>query len=251
MRANEGELFVRHVGGHYYCAGLPEATLRYSDSDWNLPFRPSEVATAISNNRRAPPSVLDTWETYLCQLLCPKIALVRFGCRSEQAPTQTMILARNAGLRAIKRLRPDASVRLYEDVPYGAEFPEHTQRIVSELEHAGAVLNFAPEDVSDEFERKLQLLGLFASQFKVSAIQSGVEEKRSARRKSGQDRTVLEKVRRQPTTVPEHKIWINASRAEEIRAQLQVSFTSGAGRLSGLRYWQLAHPGNGDRTWEH
>ena len=60
MRTAEGELFARHLGGHYHCADLAEATLRYANSNWDLDFfNAHEVPVAISNNRRAPRAILN------------------------------------------------------------------------------------------------------------------------------------------------------------------------------------------------
>ena len=209
MRAAEGELFARHLGGHYYCAGMAEATLRYHDSDWDLAFfNAHEVATAISNNRRAPRATLDAWIARLREFLKDRSfdeIWVPLGAGTHSDHD----LARNAALEVILNDHPTAVVRLYEDVPYGAEFQEHTDRIVRELREAGATLTPWPQDVTAEFPAKLSLLSIFASQFKVRSIQAGLELSAGA----AAGASPMERLWTLETPVlhvPEDEIWIGA-----------------------------------------
>lgn len=219
MRTSEGEIFAQHLGGHYHCAGLPEATLRYSDSDWNLEFFSAhEVATAISNNRRAAAGVLWAWVERLREFLkgrsFDEIWLpLGAGTHSDHD------LARNAALRVLLEDRPHAIVRLYEDVPYGAEFQEHTNRILRTLEKAGATLVPWWQNVAPEFASKLSMLGIFASQFKVGSIRAGVE--RSASQAAGAEQVErLWTVESLPKEVPEDELWIGAPEVAQTSAKL-------------------------------
>lgn len=226
MRATEGELFSRHLAGHYYCAGLPEATLRYNDRDWDLNFfKAHEVSSAIFNNRRAPAEILDAWTTALREFLngrtFDEIWLpLGAGTHSDHD------LARNAGLRVLLEERPDAIIRLYEDVPYGGQFPEHTNRILRALTDAGATLTPWHQKVTEEFAAKLLLLNIFASQFKVNSIEGGVE-------RSAADGIESEKLEHLwtlealPRKLAEDEMWVGAADVAKTRAETRA-FLKGA-----------------------
>ena len=114
MRTAEGELFARHLGGHYHCADLAEATLRYADSNWDLDFfNAHEVPVAISNNRRAPRAILDSWIERLRSFLIGRHfdeIWIPLGAGTHADHD----LARNASLEVILGDHPPGVVRLYE-----------------------------------------------------------------------------------------------------------------------------------------
>jgi hypothetical protein len=229
MRAAEGELFVSHMGGTYTCAGLSEATLRYDDSDWSLAFfEENEVAIANSNNRRPEGAVLDQWVAWLMAFISNRPfdeIWIPLGAGTHSDHD----LARNAALIALMRLKPKATVRIYQDVPYGSEYKEHVERILGKLLENGARLTPWFQDVGDAFDTKLSLLSIFASQFKVSAVQGGVE------RSAGGDRTEhLWAVDLLPLEVPSRDIWIGAPEAAAAAARIPnfLSGASHAGRLA-------------------
>lgn len=226
MRTAEGELFAQHLGGHYYCAGMAEATLRYDDSDWDLEFfKAHEVATAISNNRRAPRDTLDTWIEALREFLTGRSfdeIWIPLGAGTHSDHD----LARNAALEVILADHPKAVIRVYEDVPYGAEFREHTERILRELRASGANLTPWPQDVTGEFPAKLSLLSIFASQFKVPAIRPGVERSADAAASTVERLWTLETL---PRHVPEDEIWIGAPGVAKARAKLREFLTHSRG----------------------
>jgi hypothetical protein len=64
----------------------------------------------------------------------------------------------------------------YQDVPYSAEFPTHTEEIVSAFADAGARLQASRQDVGAVFQEKLRLVSIYASQFKLELIAPGVED---------------------------------------------------------------------------
>ena len=218
MRTSEGELFAKHLGGHYHCADMAEATLRYDDSDWDLDFfKAHEVATAISNNRRAPRPVLDTWIERLREFLKDRSfdeIWVPLGAGTHSDHD----LARNAALEVIVEDHPKAVIRLYEDVPYGAEFREHTDRILRELREAGATLTPWSQDVTAEFPAKLSLLSIFASQFKVPSIRPGVERSAGAGVSTVERLWTLETP---PHRVPQDEMWIGAPGVAKASADLR------------------------------
>ena len=220
MRTVEGELFVRHLGGHYHCAGMPEATLRYQDSDWSLDFfRSHEVPVAISNNRRGQPELLRAWTARLKEFLNGKVyeelwLPLGAGTHSDHD------LARNAALEAVVDIQTSTVIRLFEDVPYGGNFPDHSDRILRALRMAGADLVPWHQDVTEFLDRKLDLLTIFASQFKVSAVERGV--KRSAAGDSSE--RIVERfwiVTKLPDELPKDEIWFGASGVAETASKLR------------------------------
>ena len=226
MRTAEGELFTRHLGGHYYCAGLSEATLRYEDSDWNLDFfNAHEVPIASLNNRRASAPVLDAWTAKLKAFLSGH-AFEELWLPLGAGTHSDHDLARNAAFRSLLEDPRDAVVRLYEDVPYGAQFQEHTDRILKVLGDAGATLAPWYQDISAEFDNKVALLSIFASQFKVSSIRAGVE--RSAEPDAGHERVErLWTLERLPRQLRADELWIGAPAVAKAAAGLR-EFRKGA-----------------------
>ncbi|MBK6005213.1 PIG-L family deacetylase [Ramlibacter ginsenosidimutans] len=224
MRTAEGELFMAHLGGTYHCAGLAEATLRYKDSDWDLDFfNAHEVAAAISNNRRAPSRVLQEWTATLREFLQDR-SFAEIWLPLGAGTHSDHDLARAAGLRVVMD-QPAATVRLYEDVPYGVHYQEHTTRILKLLDTHGASLSPCPEDVTDEFPTKLSLLKIFASQFKLGAIQPGVE--RASAADGGRKVERLWTLDALPSELPEDQLWIGAPDVQKAATSLQT-FRTGA-----------------------
>jgi len=221
IRKAEGELFAMHLGGEYHCAGLSEATLRYNDSDWDLDFFTAhEVSTAISNNRRAPTAVLEAWTERLRHFLTENPSFDEIWIPLGVGTHSDHDLARNATLRSLAEARLKKIIRVYEDVPYGSDFPEHKSRLLSSLEAAGAILSPWSQDVSREFSTKLALLGIFASQFKVRAVQDGVARSARSSAPSGQVEHLwtLEKL---PRHLPEDEMWVNAPAVAKTAAKLR------------------------------
>jgi len=241
MRTAEGELFMRHLGGQYRCAGLSEATLRYDDSDWDLDFfNAHEVPVAIAGNRRAPGAVLDCWVEYIKALLRERSydeIWIPLGAGTHSDHD----LARNAALSALLSERPSGVVRMYEDVPYGVHFPEHRNRIPRLLSAAGARLEPWHQDIGGDFDAKLSLLSIFASQFKVPSIREGVE--RSANRNRGLAKVEhLWTLEQLPSELPADALWIGAPGVSEASAGLR-GFLKGADRARRVAIFAIGAAG--------
>ena len=67
------------------------------------------------------------------------------------------------------------TLRLYQEVPYAAQFPGYTDRLLAALERSGAQLVREAVPITDAMEDKLRLVSHFGSQFKLEALQSGIE----------------------------------------------------------------------------
>jgi LmbE family N-acetylglucosaminyl deacetylase len=241
MRTAEGELFTEHLGGHYRCAGMSEATLRYDDSDWNLDFfEAHEVPVAIAGNRRAPSAILDSWIEYIKRLLEER-SFEEIWIPLGAGTHSDHDLTRNAALNALIDERPPGVIRLYEDVPYGAHFPEHSDRIVRALSEVGAKLQPWYQDVTEEFPAKMSLLSIFASQFKVPSIAEGVE--RSASKidtsKKIERMWTLEAL---PGHVPGDDLWIGAPGVSKASQGLS-DFLAGADRAGRVAIFLIGASG--------
>jgi LmbE family N-acetylglucosaminyl deacetylase len=178
LRLAESTLFVRRLGGRHLALALPEAPQRYRPGDWPLDwYRRHRASISAFIAHRSPDRELAEWT-----------AAVRDALRADPArevwfpigvaPHTDHELTRNAcfaALLAEPALRAGRVFRLYEEVPYAAQFPRFTAELVAALTRAGARLAPAPVDVTESFAEKLRLVSLFGSQFKLEALRPGIE----------------------------------------------------------------------------
>ena len=178
LRDDEGRIFAKHLGGHYKTAALNEATLRYHDSDWTLDYYLAHRASvSASNNHQAREHVLSEWRKVISRILTETEARELWlplgaGYHADHE------LTRNAALLELienDTLKNKFEIILYQDVPYDFEFETHKDAIIETLRKDGAALTYLPEDAGENFAKKLSLLTIFASQFKVKNVQGGVE----------------------------------------------------------------------------
>src|SRR5438128_5692134 len=178
IRNAEGAAFVRQLGGSHRALGENEATLRYRDEDWSLQFlRSHRVSVSAFNNRQALEPDLTRWKAALrpvfeqldgAELWLP----LGIGNHSDHE------LARNASLSLLAEdsdLARTSVVRLYQDVPYDWKYIHHLGRVLRELTNAGAIVVPDHVRIDGAYQRKLELLSVYASQFKVPAIEHGVD----------------------------------------------------------------------------
>jgi LmbE family N-acetylglucosaminyl deacetylase len=178
LRRAEAELFARVTGGRHLALGYDEATLRYRGGDWTLDwFRRHRHSVSAFIGHRSGEGELRRWteglRAALREIPSDEVWLpLGVGAHTDHE------LARNACLRALVEepaLAAGRELRLYEEVPYASHDPGYAQRLVRELERAGARLAPEPVRVDDAFETKLRLLTIFGSQFKVEALRAGIE----------------------------------------------------------------------------
>lgn len=217
LRREEGELFALHLSGIYHAADLNEATLRYEDTDWDSAFFAScKVAVSAFNNRRADDSELTRWSDRFQEFLQTRKfdeIWVPLGAGNHSDHD----LARNAALEVLIKRKAGQVVRVYSDVPYSTEHPEHAQRIRSALRDAGAELTPCFQDISAEFGAKLSLLTIFASQFKVPALAARIEE---SAREGEALREHLWTVTKLPEYIDRVRMWLAFPEIEAVRAEL-------------------------------
>ena len=178
LRAAEGELVVRLLGGQYRALGRSDAPLRYRDGNWSLDWYRRHAANVnVFMFRQASEKALSEWVDVIRDLILSENAdeiWIPLGLAHTDHQ-----LTRNACLQALPRneslLRPRPVVRFYEDIPYVTRHPEAAASVVGTLEHAGAEMAREVVPVASAFAQKLHLVSLYGSQFKLEAMREDIE----------------------------------------------------------------------------
>jgi LmbE family N-acetylglucosaminyl deacetylase len=223
LRNAEASLFMRLLGGKHIAIGYKEATLRYHDANWSLDyFRKHRIAVAAFNNHRSSDIELNAWKKAVKEILHETKAdeiwmPLGIGTHTDHE------LARNACLSVLIEntdLAKNCTIRLFQDVPYDSNFPAHTMNVINGLKRSGA--NLVPElqPIKNVFDKKLNLLSIYASQFKVSVLQKEVEA--SSRLNAGAAEMVehfwlLEK---RPTTLDALSLYIDKDLVDKTALKL-------------------------------
>jgi LmbE family N-acetylglucosaminyl deacetylase len=177
LRNAEGVLFARLLGGEHRALGQSEATLRYHDGDWSLDwYRQHKFSVSAFIAHRSSEAELKAWTQVIRASLSAE--------RAEEVwlplggPHTDHQLTRDAFLTLLQddpTLFKNYEVRLYQDVPYAARFPSFSPTVLDALTRAGAVLEPELVPITPLFAKKLHLMSLYASQFKLDAIRADVE----------------------------------------------------------------------------
>ena len=186
LRAAEGRLFTRLLGGHYVALPQNEAPLRYQDGRWTLEwFKTHRVSIAAFTNHHSSESELHEWKaaarTMLADHPVEEVWLpLGIGVHTDHELTRDAVLD---ALIEDPDLAKTSTIKLYQDVPYAAQWPKHGPAILDSLRLAGAIVQPEQVPIDDTFARKLELVSLFASQFKIGALRHDIEQ--SARNAAG------------------------------------------------------------------
>jgi LmbE family N-acetylglucosaminyl deacetylase len=178
LRKAESALFLKHVGANHLTLDLLEAPLRYRNARWTLDWFHQHRDAMWALVARSPGSgELEEWAGAL--------ALFFTGFETEEVWIPLGVgnhvdhqLARDACLRLLSRpgLIKARKVRFYEEMPYTVSWPGHAQQVVTALRNAGARVEQECVDISETMAKKLQLLSIFGSQFKMDFIKPFVEK---------------------------------------------------------------------------
>lgn len=242
LRAAEGEIFMRHLGGKYATLGLSEATMRFHDADWSENFfQDHRAASSIATNRRAGADILTEWQAAIRALIVsdqPEEIWAPLGAGTHSDHD----LTRNAFLSVcLDPPIPDLRIRLYQDVPYDQEFSAHTARILSSLQDQGAVLQPDHADIDGLLERKLSLLSIYASQFKTKMVREGVIASGNAGQETGLWEHLWQ-VERLPNSLDMDALYVWAPEILAIKGRLPTWLDSAA-EARRLRILALAPSG--------
>lgn len=177
LRKAESALFVQHVGGHHITLDLLEAPLRYRNDRWTLDWFLLHRDAMWTLVARSPgPGELEEWTA----------ALSRFFTRLDAEEIWMPLgvgnhvdhqLARDACLQILStaELIKGRKVRFYEEVPYTVHWRGHADRVVAALRNAGARIEQHRINIAEAMTRKLELLSIFGSQFKLDFVKPAVE----------------------------------------------------------------------------
>lgn len=178
LRKAESALFLRHVGGRHLTLDLLEAPLRYRNARWTLDWFCQHRDAIWALVARSPGSgELEEWTGALAKFLTDfdtEEIWIPLGVGNHVDHQ----LARDACLRVLGKpgLFNARRVRFYEEMPYTVNWHGHADRVIMALRNAGARIEPECVDVTDAMTKKLQLLSIFGSQFKMDFIKPFVEK---------------------------------------------------------------------------
>lgn len=206
LRRAESALFMRHVGGRHLTLKLLEAPLRYRRADWTLDwFRQHEPSYMCFVQRSAGPRAHEEWAASIAEAVAsldPEEVWMPLGLGVH--PDHE--LTRNACLHimvARPALLAQRGLRLFQDVPYAGQFPDHTNTVIGALRAAGARLEQDIVDIGAVMPDKLRLLAVFGSQFKLDPTRPHVE---ACAQRAGASRGVLGEMSYRVVTLPTEKV---------------------------------------------
>jgi LmbE family N-acetylglucosaminyl deacetylase len=112
-------------------------------------------------------------------------------------------------------------ILLYEDHPYAAYFPSQLRSVVAAFERRGTRLVPEPLDITDVFEEKVRLVGVYASQFKARAMEPNLRLRAT---ETGDDGRLVERAHRlmtRPLLPPESELAPDAPELAKIRRRME------------------------------
>jgi LmbE family N-acetylglucosaminyl deacetylase len=224
LRRAESALMARAIGGRHVALDLPEAPLRYHPGDWTLDwFRRHRDAVSGFIGHTSGPEELATWTGAIRRVLAEEPAdevwaPIGVGPHADHELTRNAFLSVLAEDPGLLRRR---EVRLYQEVPYAAQFPAFTAAIVEGLERSGAALELETVPVTEVFPDKLRLISLFGSQFKLAALQPRIEAAaRAAAGPAGGMAEVLYRVTAAPERLSPLDLFVDAAGVRRLARRL-------------------------------
>jgi len=178
LRKAESQIVARQVWGRHIPLGLVEATLRYYPQKWTLDwFRRHEQAVWEYLKHAAGRGELELWTQTIAKAikdLQPEEIWMPLGIGMHVDHQLTRHACLNI-LRTNPKLVEERVCRFFQDVPYAADFPNHTAALVETLRGAGLKLEEERVDVTDVKQEKMHMLSVYLSQWKTEVIQVRVE----------------------------------------------------------------------------
>jgi LmbE family N-acetylglucosaminyl deacetylase len=178
LREAESEIVARMVWGRHIPLGLVEATLRYYPQKWTRDwFQRHEQAVWEYLEHAAGRGELELWTSTIAKAienLQPEEIWMPLGIGVHVDHQLTRHACLNI-LRTNPKLVEQCVCRFFQDVPYAANFPNHTAELVATLRGAGLKLEEERVDVADVKQDKMRLLSVYLSQWKTEVIKVRVE----------------------------------------------------------------------------
>jgi LmbE family N-acetylglucosaminyl deacetylase len=178
LRKAESEIVARLLWGRHIPLGLADAPLRYYPQNWTLDwFQRHEQAVYAYLEHAAGRGELELWTSTIAKAiedLQPEEIWMPLGIGMHVDHQLTRHACLNI-LRTNPKLVEQRVCRFFQDVPYAANFPNHTAALVETLRGAAVKLEEERVDVADVKQEKMRLLSVYLSQWKTEVIRVGVE----------------------------------------------------------------------------
>lgn len=227
LRRRESELAMRVLGGSHAVLSGHDAPLRYQPGNWTLDWFKKHKRSISAYINHYPDA--DEVRGRVLELLdflrnadsdADEIWMpMGIGMSADHEAT------RNACLLVVMELAQqgmEKELYLYQDVPYGVRFPEHSSRILQRLEDAGAVIERMPVDVTGAMPDKLRLISIFASQFKMSYMGGRVEKNGRANAINGSGYgELMVRVKALPETIDLFELYSGGPKVHELVGKLR------------------------------
>ena len=212
LRHAEADLFMRSLGGRHLALAETEAPLRYHDGNWTLAwFRRHRASVSAFIAHRSGPEELDAW-TRAVEGVLERVPADEVWMPLGVGPHTDHELCRNACLSylvsAADRMG-GRTLRLYQEVPYAAQFPGYTERLLAALARAGARLTREAAPITDAMADKLRLVSHFGSQFKLEALRPGIEASARAAGEGGGWAELFYRIDRPPLSLDTSELYVD------------------------------------------
>lgn len=111
-------------------------------------------------------------------------------------------------------------VLLYEDHPYSVYFPRQLQQIVAAFRARGMRMTPQPIDITDVFDDKVRLVGVYASQFKGRAMEPNLRRRAAGMSDGGQLMERAHRLESRPILPPEAELAPDAPELAKIAKRI-------------------------------
>lgn len=227
LRQQESRLAMELLAGKHLALTCREAPLRYSSSAWSVDwYRRHRKSVSAFIGHCSSEAELRDWQRSIHDALeaaRPEELWLPLGVGTHTDHE----LTRNACLAILASDPPflrETAIRFYQDVPYAAQFPGHTEALVRCLEQAGAALKPEPVDIGGVFAEKLRLVSIFGSQFKLEALRPGIEACAEAVFGGRRKGELLFKMERAPGRIEPLRLYAHASAIDQLVAEYRPWF---------------------------
>jgi LmbE family N-acetylglucosaminyl deacetylase len=174
LRQRESALVARYLGAEYRCLDWTDAPICFWPSERWSPATVERFNVSTQTFVNLFPNAKDVallaeQLAHELSVLAPDELWIPMGL-GEHVDHRT---TRNACLLMLARARgrfADVPVFMYEDLPYASDIG-HAARIHATLNGGGSRWVRGTEDITDVFDEKLRAISIYASQFKLAAME--------------------------------------------------------------------------------
>ena len=166
IRRRESELFARTLGGDHISVGMTDAALRYHDSNWDDDFyRRHLMSVRVATSRIADHQERQRWTEAVRRLLTEHpSAEVWFPLGGPHTDHMLTADACLAAFQSDPSLAAGRVLRVYQEFPYTARFPDHMNRALDALRNSGVLMELEPSPMTEACAKKRRLATIYDSQ---------------------------------------------------------------------------------------